>query len=66
MKVRPHLGFIIFGEDKMQFRTTWIGGMCGDKDEGAVAEKEKQEQDVGISVFSIRQKKPCLMLMFQI
>jgi hypothetical protein len=48
MKVRPHLGFIGIGEDNMKFRTSWIGGMYGDKDE---------EQDAGISVFPIRWKK---------
>jgi hypothetical protein len=41
----------MFGEDKMQFRTTWIGGMCGDEDEGVVTEKEKQEQDVSFFLF---------------
>jgi hypothetical protein len=40
--------------------------MCGDEDEGVVVEKKKQEQDIGILVFSVRRKKPCLMLMFQI
>ena len=43
------MGFIGFGEGNMQLRTTWIGWMCGDRNEDVVAEKDKKEQDVGIS-----------------
>jgi hypothetical protein len=51
MKVRPHLGFIGIGEDNMQFRTSWIGGTCGEKDEGAVAERRSKSETLVFPYF---------------
>jgi hypothetical protein len=58
MKVRPHLGFIGIGEDNMQFRTSWIGGTCGDKDEGAVAERRSKSETLVFPYFPLGGKKP--------